>query len=95
MAQGNCGIKALADKKITEDDGKRSLAEIQKLTDDKIKKTGEISKAKEDGYSKSNNSVGVAIDPSASQVASLPNETRVHVLFRALALQSLKLLKKR
>ncbi len=45
---GNEAIKkALKDKKITEDDEKRSLEEIQKLTDDEIKKMEEMSKAKE------------------------------------------------
>ncbi|HEY6339622.1 MAG TPA: ribosome recycling factor [Candidatus Sulfotelmatobacter sp.] len=45
---GNDAIKkALKDKKITEDDEKRSLDEIQKLTDDEIKKMEEMSKAKE------------------------------------------------
>jgi ribosome recycling factor len=39
--------KALKDKKITEDEEKRSLDEIQKLTDDEIKKMEEMSKAKE------------------------------------------------
>jgi len=34
-------------QKITEDDEKRSLDEIQKLTDDEIKKMEEMSKAKE------------------------------------------------
>ena len=37
----------MKDKKITEDDEKRSLDEIQKLTDDEIKKMEEMSKAKE------------------------------------------------
>jgi ribosome recycling factor len=37
----------MKDKKITEDDEKRSLEEIQKLTDDEIKKMEEMSKAKE------------------------------------------------
>jgi ribosome recycling factor len=45
---GNDAIKkALKDKKITEDDEKRSLDEIQKLTDDEIKKMEEMSKSKE------------------------------------------------
>jgi len=45
---GNEAIKkAMKDKKITEDDEKRSLEEIQKLTDDEIKKMEEMSKAKE------------------------------------------------
>jgi ribosome recycling factor len=45
---GNDAIKkALKDKKINEDDEKRSLDEIQKLTDDEIKKMEEMSKAKE------------------------------------------------
>src|SRR6201997_3205436 len=45
---GNEAIKkALKDKKITEDQEKRSLDEIQKLTDDEIKKMDEMSKAKE------------------------------------------------
>jgi ribosome recycling factor len=45
---GNEAIKkALKDKKITEDEEKRSLEEIQKLTDDEIKKMEEMSKAKE------------------------------------------------
>ena len=45
---GNEAIKkALKDKKITEDEEKRSLEEIQKLTDDEIKKMDEMSKAKE------------------------------------------------
>jgi len=45
---GNDAIKkALKDKKITEDDEKRSLDEIQKLTDDEIRKMEEMSKAKE------------------------------------------------
>ena len=45
---GNDAIKkAMKDKKITEDDEKRSLDEIQKLTDDEIKKMEEMSKAKE------------------------------------------------
>ena len=45
---GNDAIKkAMKDKKITEDEEKRSLEEIQKLTDDEIKKMEEMSKAKE------------------------------------------------
>jgi ribosome recycling factor len=45
---GNDAIKkAMKDKKITEDDEKRSLEEIQKLTDDEIKKMEEMNKAKE------------------------------------------------
>jgi|SRR5579863_5135597 ribosome recycling factor len=45
---GNEAIKkALKDKKISEDEEKRSLDEIQKLTDDEIKKMEEMSKAKE------------------------------------------------
>jgi len=45
---GNDAIKkATKDKKINEDDEKRSLEEIQKLTDDEIKKMEEMSKAKE------------------------------------------------
>jgi ribosome recycling factor len=45
---GNDAIKkALKDKKITEDEEKRSLDEIQKLTDDEINKMEEMSKAKE------------------------------------------------
>jgi ribosome recycling factor len=45
---GNDAIKkALKDKKINEDDEKRSLDEIQKLTDNEIKKMEEMSKAKE------------------------------------------------
>ena len=45
---GNDAIKkALKDKKITEDDEKRSSAEIQKLTDDEIKKMEDMCKAKE------------------------------------------------
>ncbi len=39
--------KALKDKKITEDDDRRSHDELQKLTDDEIKKMEELSKAKE------------------------------------------------
>ncbi len=45
---GNEAIKkALKDKKITEDEEKRSLEEIQRLTDDEIKKMEEMSKGKE------------------------------------------------
>src|SRR5215470_11061885 len=45
---GNDSIKkALKDKKITEDEEKRSLDEIQRLTDDEIKKMEEMSKGKE------------------------------------------------
>jgi ribosome recycling factor len=45
---GNDAIKkAMKDKKITEDDEKRSLEEIQKLTDDEIRKMEEMNKAKE------------------------------------------------
>jgi ribosome recycling factor len=45
---GNDAIKkALKDKTITEDEEKRSLDEIQKLTDGEIKKMEEMSKAKE------------------------------------------------
>ncbi|MFZ1916748.1 MAG: ribosome recycling factor [Terriglobales bacterium] len=45
---GNDAIKkAMKDKKITEDDEKRSLDEIQKLTDDEIRKMEEMSKGKE------------------------------------------------
>ena len=45
---GNDAIKkALKDKKITEDDEKRSTGEIQKLTDDEIKKMEEMGKMKE------------------------------------------------
>jgi len=39
--------KSLKDKKITEDDERRSLEEIQKLTDDEIKKMEEMGKTKE------------------------------------------------
>jgi len=39
--------KALKDKKVTEDEERRTLEEIQKLTDDEIKKMEEMSKAKE------------------------------------------------
>jgi hypothetical protein len=46
--RGNAAIKkAMKDKEITEDDEKRSLDEIQKLTDDEIKKMEEMSKTKE------------------------------------------------
>jgi ribosome recycling factor len=45
---GNDAIKkTLRDKKITEDDERRALDEIQKLTDDEIKKMEELSKGKE------------------------------------------------
>src|SRR5579863_6013404 len=45
---GNEGIKkAMKDKKISEDDEKRAIDEIQKLTDDEIKKMEEMSKGKE------------------------------------------------
>ncbi|MGC1450907.1 MAG: ribosome recycling factor [Candidatus Sulfotelmatobacter sp.] len=45
---GNDAIKkALKDKKITEDEEKRSLDEIQKLTDGEIKKMEDMSKGKE------------------------------------------------
>jgi ribosome recycling factor len=45
---GNEAIKkALKDKKITEDEERRALDEIQKLTDDEIKKMEELSKGKE------------------------------------------------
>src|SRR6266576_2695795 len=45
---GNDAIKkALKDKKVTEDEEKRSMDEIQKLTDGEIKKMEEMSKAKE------------------------------------------------
>ena len=45
---GNDAIKkAMKDKKITEDEEKRSLDEIQKLTDDEIKKMEEMCKDKE------------------------------------------------
>jgi len=45
---GNDAIKKLAkDKKVTEDDEKRALEEIQKLTDGEIKKMEDMSKAKE------------------------------------------------
>ena len=39
--------KSTKDKKITEDDEKRSLEELQKLTDGEIKKMEEMAKAKE------------------------------------------------
>ena len=39
--------KTLKDKKITEDDERRSYEEIQKLTDDEIKKMEDMGKAKE------------------------------------------------
>src|SRR5512146_468757 len=39
--------KTLKDKKITEDDERRSLEEIQRLTDDEIKKMEEMSRSKE------------------------------------------------
>jgi ribosome recycling factor len=39
--------KAMKDKKITEDDERRAIEEIQKLTDDEVKKMEEISKTKE------------------------------------------------
>ena len=45
---GNEAIKkALKDKKITEDESKRSTDEIQKLTDAEIKKMEEMCAAKE------------------------------------------------
>lgn len=45
---GNDAIKkATKDKKITEDEERRALEEIQKLTDDEIKKMEEMGKAKE------------------------------------------------
>jgi ribosome recycling factor len=45
---GNDAIKkALKDKKITEDEEKRSMDEIQKLTDGEIKKIEDMCKAKE------------------------------------------------
>ena len=45
---GNDAIKkAMKDKKITEDDEKRAIEEIQKLTDGEIKKMEDMSKAKE------------------------------------------------
>ena len=37
----------MKDKKISEDDERRALEEIQKLTDDEIKKMEEMSKSKE------------------------------------------------
>ncbi len=39
--------KAMKDKKITEDEERRSMDDLQKLTDDEIKKMEELSKAKE------------------------------------------------
>ena len=45
---GNDAIKkAMKDKKITEDEEKRALDEIQRLTDNEIKKMEDMSKAKE------------------------------------------------
>ena len=45
---GNDAIKkAMKDKKITEDEEKRGLDEIQRLTDNEIKKMEELSKGKE------------------------------------------------
>jgi ribosome recycling factor len=45
---GNEAIKkTMKDKKITEDEERRALEEIQKLTDDEIKKMEELCKAKE------------------------------------------------
>jgi ribosome recycling factor len=45
---GNEAIKkAMKDKKITEDEERRALEEIQKLTDDEIKKMEELCKTKE------------------------------------------------
>ena len=45
---GNEAIKkALKDKKITEDEERGSLDQIQKLTDDEIKKMEEMAKSKE------------------------------------------------
>ncbi len=45
---GNDSIKkTLKDKKITEDDERRALEEIQRLTDNEIKKMEELSKSKE------------------------------------------------
>lgn len=45
---GNDAIKKTTkDKKITEDEERRALEDIQKLTDDEIKKMEEMSKAKE------------------------------------------------
>ena len=47
-SDGNEAIKkALKDKKITEDESKRSTEEIQKLTDAEIKKMEEMCTAKE------------------------------------------------
>ncbi len=46
--EGNDMIKkAMKDKKITEDDERRALDEMQKLTDDEIKKMEQMSTAKE------------------------------------------------
>ena len=42
-----CIKKAMKDKKITEDEERRALEELQKLTDDEIKKMEEMSKGKE------------------------------------------------
>ncbi|HEX6879444.1 MAG TPA: ribosome-recycling factor, partial [Terriglobales bacterium] len=45
---GNDAIKkALKDKKITEDEERGAMEQIQKLTDDEIKKMEELSKGKE------------------------------------------------
>jgi len=45
---GNDAIKkTMKDKKITEDEERRALEELQKLTDDEIKKMEEMSKTKE------------------------------------------------
>ncbi|HEU5452556.1 MAG TPA: ribosome recycling factor [Terriglobales bacterium] len=45
---GNEAIKkTMKDKKITEDDERRALEELQRLTDDEIKKMEEMSKSKE------------------------------------------------
>ena len=45
---GNDAIKkTMKDKKISEDEEKRSLDEIQKLTDEEIRKMEEMSKTKE------------------------------------------------
>jgi ribosome recycling factor len=45
---GNEMIKKLAkDKKVTEDEERRAMEEVQKLTDDEIKRMEELSKAKE------------------------------------------------
>jgi ribosome recycling factor len=45
---GNDAIKkSMKDKKITEDEERRALDELQKLTDDEIKKMEEMSKGKE------------------------------------------------